>query len=69
MNSEKVSLNISGMKCGGCVSAVEEALKAVDGVESVNVSLADKNATVTGAANSQSLTAAVESAGFKAEVK
>ena len=40
--SNQVTLNITGMKCGGCVSAVEDALKAVDAVESVNVSL-DKN--------------------------
>lgn len=40
-------LKVTGMSCGGCVSSVTKALKAVDGVDDVNVSLADGAATVS----------------------
>lgn len=39
-------LTIQGMKCDGCVRAVEERLKAVPGVGSVRISLAERSATV-----------------------
>ncbi len=32
-------VEISGMTCGGCVKSVEKALQAIDGVETVNVTL------------------------------
>jgi copper chaperone CopZ len=63
MNTE---LQITGMKCGGCVSAVKDALSKVKGVSAVDVSLDEKRATVTGEAEKATLVAAVESAGFKA---
>ena len=40
-------LNVEGMSCNHCVEAVTKALKAVDGVDSVNVSLADKKVAVS----------------------
>ena len=39
-------LNISGMTCGGCTSKVTRALTAVSGVDDVNVSLSEGEATV-----------------------
>lgn len=36
---EKTTLNVSGMTCGHCEKAVNDALTAVDGVSNVNVSL------------------------------
>ena len=39
-------LSIEGMMCGHCQAHVEKALKAMDGVTSVEVSLENKNATV-----------------------
>ena len=39
-------LKVTGMTCGGCISNVTHALKAVDGVGDVNVSLAAGEATV-----------------------
>lgn len=41
------TLGIEGMMCNHCKATVEKALGAVDGVESVLVSLEDKNAIVT----------------------
>ncbi len=43
---ETKTFEVSGMKCGHCKANVENALKALDGVRSANVSLADKNVTV-----------------------
>ncbi len=40
------SLKVTGMTCGGCISSVTHALKAVSGVSDVKVSLAAGEATV-----------------------
>jgi len=64
----EVVLNVSNMKCGGCVSSVEKALNALDGVDSVNVSLDDKRATITGTADPAFLAKVVTDAGYPAEV-
>ena len=45
------TLHIDGMMCMRCVAHVEKALKAVDGVAEVNVSLEENKAVVTLAAN------------------
>ena len=58
-------ISIEGMMCGHCVAHVEKALKAVPGVETVAVSLEDKNAVVTGAADRDALSAAVVEAGYE----
>ena len=39
-------LNVTGMTCGGCTGSVTNALKAVNGVGDVKVSLATGEATV-----------------------
>jgi copper chaperone len=39
-------LKVTGMTCGGCISNVTNALKAIAGVGDVNVSLAAGEATV-----------------------
>ncbi len=44
MKQEKI--NIVGMHCNGCVKSVTNALNKVDGVTSVEVSLADERAVV-----------------------
>lgn len=43
---ETKTFAVSGMKCEHCQASVENALKALDGVRSANVSLPDKNVTV-----------------------
>lgn len=42
---EKI-IKIDGMSCGHCVASVTNALKAVNGVESAEVSLDEKQAKV-----------------------
>lgn len=57
-------IKIEGMSCDHCKMAVEKALKAVDGVESVQVDLEKKQAMVTGSANTDDLYDAIEEVGF-----
>ncbi|MDA8130992.1 MAG: heavy-metal-associated domain-containing protein [Elusimicrobia bacterium] len=65
----KIVLKIMGMSCGGCRSGVENALRRVPGVISVEVSLPKGEAAVEydeKKAAPGDLRAAVEKAGFKA---
>ena len=60
-------LNVSGMTCGGCTAKVSKALKAVNGVKDVQVSLADGAATVQfdgQLTSSMQLKLAVQEAGY-----
>ena len=41
---DSIQLNISGMKCGGCVNTVENILKNSDGIENVSVNLITESA-------------------------
>ncbi|MFC4161052.1 heavy-metal-associated domain-containing protein [Chitinimonas lacunae] len=40
------TFQIEGMSCGGCVAAVEQALKSVPGVTTVRVDLGAKSALI-----------------------
>ena len=60
-------LSIAGMMCAGCVSAVEDALTGVAGVESAQVNLGERTATVAGDFALADLQAAVTKAGFTAQ--
>ncbi len=64
----KTELNITGMSCGHCVSAVEKALKAVPGVQGVQVTLQPGKAVVEGNASAQDMIAAVKEEGYAAEI-
>lgn len=64
----KVVLNVSNMKCGGCVASVEKALATLEGVESVEVSLDDKTALISATTDPAVLAKAVTDAGYPAEV-
>lgn len=64
-----VHLNIEGMTCGHCTAAVEKALKSVEGVEQVEVSLEPGKAVVKGSADPDSLIQAVVEEGYEARVK
>ena len=64
-------LNITGMSCGHCVSHVKSALEEVDGVSLADVSLEKHQADVTFSSEvtDEALVAAVEGAGYEAEVR
>ncbi|MBI5504049.1 MAG: heavy-metal-associated domain-containing protein, partial [Deltaproteobacteria bacterium] len=59
-------LGIDGMHCALCAPAVTKALKQIDGVKSVDVSVGEGTAVVVAdnAVKSESLIAAVAKAGF-----
>jgi copper ion binding protein len=64
---ETVTMNVKGMTCGGCVASVTRVLKAVPGVESVDVKLQPGQATVrydTSKVELPRLKAAIEDAGY-----
>ncbi|PHH64866.1 hypothetical protein CDD80_1087 [Ophiocordyceps camponoti-rufipedis] len=65
------TLRVGGMTCGACVSAVESGFKAVDGVQSVSVSLVMERAVVVhdiDAISADGVREIVEDRGFEAEV-
>jgi copper chaperone CopZ len=64
-------LKISGMSCGHCVSHVKSALEGVEGVSEADVSLENDAAQVTLSDDvvDGDLIAAVEAAGYQAEVR
>lgn len=63
---EKV-LNVEGMMCMHCASHVQKALESVEGVDSAQISLENKTATVTisGDVSEEALISAVTEAGYK----
>lgn len=60
------TITIDGMSCGHCTARVETALKALDGVKEVVMSLEDKTATVTleQQVSEDSMKSAVTDAGY-----
>ncbi len=61
-----IVLNLEGLSCGHCVASTRKALEAVPGTTQVEVEL--NKAVVQSSADSQQLIAAVEEAGYHAEV-
>ncbi|WP_455259054.1 heavy metal translocating P-type ATPase [Ruminococcus sp.] len=60
--------NVTGMSCAACSSRVEKAVSKVNGVKSVSVSLLTNSMGVEGSASDESIIAAVEKAGYGANV-
>ena len=68
---QTVVLNVEGMNCGGCVKSVTGILQGVDGVERAEVSLENKNATVSfdpAKTSPAALVEAVEDGGYEASL-
>ena len=66
--TNRLVLDVKGMTCAHCVSRVDKALRAVDGVSSVAVSLQGHQAEVEfdAPATSAALMEAVSEAGYEA---
>ncbi len=65
---QNVTLEISGMTCGGCVRSVGNVLTALDGVAKAEVSLEQRRAVVDydpGKGGVEQLKRSVEEAGFE----
>ena len=65
--SNTTVLHVGGMHCPKCVARVKDALEAVDGVVSAQVSLEEEKAVVVGTASPEALIAAVTAIEFGAE--
>ncbi len=61
-------LSIEGMTCASCVGRIERALRAIAGVTEAVVNLATERATVRGAVDAAILIAAIEDAGYAANL-
>ncbi len=64
--SQNIRLSIPGMKCNGCVSAIEKALSDDIGVTSAKVKLETKTASIETDTELPVLLAALKNAGFEA---
>ncbi|HVC15427.1 MAG TPA: heavy metal-associated domain-containing protein [Acidimicrobiales bacterium] len=65
--TQTVTYSVPGMSCDHCTRAVDGALSAVQGVDSVEVDLETRLVTVHGDALSDpALRAAIEEAGYEA---
>ncbi len=60
---------ITGMSCAACVSRVEQAVKKIDGVSDVSVSLLTNSMNVEGDASDADIIKAVSNAGYGASSK
>ncbi len=68
--SESVSLNVSGMKCGGCESNVKTKLAEIDGVISVEAMNKENKVDVefdSAKTNLEEISQAITDAGFVVE--
>lgn len=61
--------DVSGMSCAACSNRVEQAVKKIDGVESVSVSLLTNTMGVEGNVDPKAVEKAVERAGYQAKIK
>jgi copper chaperone len=62
-------VKITGMTCNGCVASVKKVLTAIDGVQNVDVSLEQAQATIgydAARAKPAQFKTAIEDAGFEA---
>jgi copper chaperone len=69
MQTEQIK--VTGMTCGGCSSNVTKALKSINGVDNVIVSLSDANATVQydeKLTSPEQLKSAIKGAGYGVDV-
>ncbi len=70
--TEKIILDVGGMKCGGCVKAVERQLVQSPGVKSASVNLATEIAVVeleAGAVDADALAQQLTAAGFPSQLR
>jgi copper chaperone len=66
---ETTVVKITGMTCNGCVASVKKVLTAIDGVQNVDVSLEQAQATIgydAARAKPAQFKTAIEDAGFEA---
>ncbi len=65
--SELQELVVEGASCAGCVKKIETALQRVPGVRRAEMNLALRSVSITGTADTETLIAAIEKAGYGAK--
>jgi Cu+-exporting ATPase len=66
---QSIELIIEGASCASCVSKIETALKAVDGVSNATMNFAQRTVIVDGKADPSLLIKTIEQAGYQAKVR
>ncbi|HEB85453.1 MAG TPA: heavy-metal-associated domain-containing protein [Gammaproteobacteria bacterium] len=51
--SEHLELDVENVKCGGCASTIQEGLKPLDGIETVEVEIENGHVTISGGSLSE----------------
>jgi len=64
--SEQYYYKINGMKWGGCVTNVENAVKKVPAIENIEIDLGSAMAVVKASVDLKAIGAAIDGAGFNA---
>ncbi len=59
--------SIPKISCGHCKDSIEKKVSKVEGVESVEVNVDEKTATILGSAAHDDLVAAIDAAGYEVE--
>lgn len=59
-------LTVEGMTCGHCEQSVEDAVRSIEGVESVSADRITETVTVEGDVDTNELVAAIDDAGYTA---
>ncbi len=67
--SKQTVFEVNGMKCGGCVTKAQEALKAVPGLVDAKVDLAGKSALISGDVDPAAVIVALQKVGYPANIK
>ncbi len=65
--AQAIQLSVPSMKCGGCATAISDALKASADVQVIEVTLANKEVSVTADTSSDAIIKLLASAGFQAQ--
>ncbi len=58
-------LIVEGMSCGRCTGKIEETLNALEGIEKVSTSLAEKAVYVSGSLDNQLIKDSIETQGYE----
>lgn len=62
------TFKVQGMSCGHCVRAITEAVQALDAAAEVQVALSEGEVRISARASAEQLLAAIDEAGYSAEL-
>lgn len=68
MSQTKLQFNVPDMDCQSCVRSITAAVHQVDATAEISADLPAKRVTVTGTGSAKAFAAAIEDAGFTAQL-